>query len=83
MVIHVSSEAEKTNRYASVTLSTQTYLHADRRMLASEVLTHNNTLKMLKMSKEQSLYGANMRCKVNFKILMRQNETTHGKQRSN
>ena len=29
---------------------------------------------MLKMSKGQSLYGANMRCKVNFKILMPKNE---------
>ena len=38
-------------------------------MLASEVLTHNDTLNMLKMSKGQSLHGANMRCKINCKPL--------------
>ena len=52
-------------------------------MLASEVLTHNNTLKMLKMSKGQSLYGANMRCKVNFKILcVRTKQLTENKSKT-
>ena len=53
-------------------------------MLASEVLTHNDTLKMLKMSKGQSLYGANMRCKANFKPLcVRTKQLTENKGKTN
>ena len=53
-------------------------------MLASEVLTHNDTLKMLKISKGQCLYGANMRCKINCKPLyVRTKQLTENKGKTN
>ena len=53
-------------------------------MLASEVLTHKDTLKILKISKGQCLYGANMRCKINCKPLyVRTKQLTENKGKTN
>ena len=70
--IHVSTGPGKKrtawhrSRYLRSLIFTQT-----RRMLASEVLNHNDTLQMLKMLKGQSILirckWINIRCKINCK----------------